>query len=73
MNEAQRKAIYAFVTALIPVGIVFNILTQEQAAVIVPAILAGVSLVMAYYHVPAPGEKQQDTPVSGDDSERPAV
>lgn len=70
MNETQRKAIYAFVTALIPVGIVYGIVTQEQAAVIVPAILAGLSLIMAYVHVPAPGAgKQQDAPVT-DDSER---
>lgn len=72
MNETQRKAIYAFVTALIPVGIVYGIVTQEQAAVIVPAILAGLSLIMAYVHVPAPGEKQQDAPAV-DDSERPGV
>lgn len=69
MNETQRKAIYAFVTALIPVGIVYGILTQEQAAVIVPAILAGLSLIMAYVHVPAPGDKQQNAPAV-DDSER---
>jgi len=69
MNETQRKAIYAFVTALIPVGIVYGIVTQEQAAVIVPAILAGLSLIMAYVHVPAPGEKQQNAPAV-DDSER---
>lgn len=72
MNETQRKAIYAFVTALIPVGIVFNIVTKEQAAVIAPAILAGLALVMAYVHVPAPGDKQGDAPVTGD-SERPGV
>lgn len=74
MNETQRKAIYAFVTALIPVGIVYGIVTKEQAAVIVPAILAGLSLIMAYVHVPAPGDgKQQgDAPVT-DDSERPGV
>lgn len=72
MNETQRKAIYAFVTALIPVGIVYGIVTQEQAAVIVPAILAGLSLIMAYVHVPAPGEKQQNAPAV-DDSERPGV
>lgn len=72
MNETQRKAIYAFVTALIPVGIVYGIVTQEQAAVIVPAILAGLSLIMAYVHVPAPGDKQQDAPAV-DDSERPGV
>lgn len=69
MNETQRKAIYAFVTALIPVGIVFNIVTKEQAAVIAPAILAGLALVMAYVHVPAPGDKQSDAPGNGD-SER---
>lgn len=69
MNETQRKAIYAFVTALIPVGIVYGIVTQEQAAVIVPAILAGLSLIMAYVHVPAPGDKQQNAPAV-DDSER---
>ena len=72
MNETQRKAIYAFVTALIPVGIVYGIVTQEQAAVIVPAILACLSLIMAYVHVPAPGDKQQDAPAV-DDSERPGV
>jgi hypothetical protein len=73
MNETQRKAIYAFVTALIPVGIVYGIVTQEQAAVIVPAILAGLSLIMAYVHVPTTGDgKQQDAPVT-DDSERPAL
>lgn len=72
MNETQRKAIYAFVTALIPVGIVYGIVTQEQAAVIVPAILAGLSLIMAYVHVPAPGENQQDAPAV-DDSERPGM
>lgn len=72
MNETQRKAIYAFVTALIPVGIVYGIVTQEQAAVIVPAILAGLSLIMAYVHVPAPGDKQQAAPAV-DDSERPGV
>ena len=73
MNETQRKAIYAFVTALIPVGIECCIVTQEQAAVIVPAILAGLSVIMAYVHVPAPGDgKQQDAPVT-DDSERPGV
>lgn len=72
MNETQRKAIYAFVTALIPVGIVYGIVTKEQAAVIIPAILAGLSLIMAYVHVPAPGDKQQDAPVTGD-SERPGV
>nr|DAE77547.1 MAG TPA: Mycobacterial 2 TMS Phage Holin (M2 Hol) Family [Caudoviricetes sp.] len=72
MNETQRKAIYAFVTALIPVGIVYGIVTQEQAAVIVPAILAGLSLIMAYVHVPAPGDKQQDAPAV-DDSERGGV
>lgn len=72
MNETQRKAIYAFVTALIPVGIVYGIVTQEQAAVIVPAILAGLSLIMAYVHVPAPGDKQQNAPAV-DDSERPGV
>lgn len=72
MNETQRKAIYAFVTALIPVGIVYGIVTQEQAAVIVPAILAGLSLIVAYAHVPAPGDKQQDAPAV-DDSERPGV
>ena len=73
MNETQRKAIYAFVTALIPVGIVYGIVTQEQAAVIVPAILAGLSLIMAYVHVPAPGDdKQQDAPAV-DDSERPGL
>lgn len=73
MNETQRKAIYAFVTALIPVGIAYGIVTQDQAAVIVPAILAGLSLIMAYVHVPEPGDKQQGgAPVSGD-SERPGV
>lgn len=72
MNETQRKAIYAFVTALIPVGIVCGIVTQEQAAVIVPAILAGLSLIMAYVHVPAPGDKQQNAPAV-EDSERPGV
>lgn len=72
MNETQRKAIYAFVTALIPVGIVYGIVTQEQAAVIVPAILAGLSLIMAYVHVPAPGDKQQNASAV-DDSERPGV
>ena len=72
MNETQRKAIYAFVTALIPVGIVYGIVTQDQAAVIVPAILAGLSLIMAYVHVPAPGDKQQNAPAV-DDSERPGV
>lgn len=72
MNETQRKAIYAFVTALIPVGIVYGIVTQEQAAVIVPAILAGLSLIMAYVHVPAPGDKQQNAPAV-DDSERPGL
>lgn len=72
MNETQRKAIYAFVTALIPVGIVYGIVTQEQAAVIVPAILAGLSLIVAYVHVPAPGDKQQNAPAV-DDSERPGV
>ena len=70
MNEARRKAIYVFVTALIPVGITYGLVTQDQAAVIVPAILAGLSLIMAYVHVPAPGDgKQQDAPVTGD-SER---
>lgn len=73
MNETQRKAIYAFVTALIPVGIAYGIVTQDQAAVIVPAILAGLSLIMAYVHVPAPGDKQQGAPGDGDDSERPGV
>lgn len=73
MNETQRKAIYAFVTALIPVGIAYGVVTQDQAAVIVPAILAGLSLIMAYVHVPAPGDgKQQDAPAVGD-SERPGV
>lgn len=72
MNETQRKAIYAFVTALIPVGIAYGIVTQDQAAVIVPAILAGLSLIVAYVHVPAPGDKQQDAPAV-DDSERPGV
>lgn len=72
MNETQRKAIYAFVTALIPVGIVYGIVTKEQAAVIVPAILAGLSLIVAYVHVPAPGDKQQAAPAV-DDSERPGV
>ena len=72
MNETQRKAIYAFVTALIPVGIVYGIVTQEQAAVIVPAILAGLSLIMAYVHVPAPGDKQQAAPAV-EDSERPGL
>lgn len=72
MNETQRKAIYAFVTALIPVGIAYGIVTQDQAAVIVPAILAGLSLIMAYVHVPAPDDKQQDTPAV-DDSERPGL
>lgn len=72
MNETQRKAVYAFVTALIPVGIVFNIVTKEQAAVIAPAILAGLALVMAYVHVPAPGDKQQNAPAV-DDSERPGL
>lgn len=72
MNETQRKAIYAFVTALIPVGIAYGIVTQDQAAVIVPAILAGLSLIMAYVHVPAPGDKQQDAPAV-DDSERPGL
>lgn len=72
MNETQRKAIYAFVTALIPVGIAYGIVTQDQAAVIVPAILAGLSLIMAYVHVPAPGDKQQNAPAV-DDSERPGV
>lgn len=72
MNETQRKAIYAFVTALIPVGIVYGIVTKEQATVIVPAILAGLSLIMAYVHVPAPGDKQQNAPAV-DDSERPGV
>ena len=72
MNETQRKAIYAFVTALIPVGIVYGIVTKEQAAVILPAILAGLSLIMAYVHVPAPGDKQQNAPAV-DDSERPGV
>lgn len=73
MNETQRKAIYAFVTTLIPVGIVYGIVTKEQAAVIVPAILAGLSLIMAYVHVPAPGDKQQSTAPAVDDSERPGV
>ena len=73
MNETQRKAIYAFVTALIPVGIVYGIVTKEQAAVIVPAILAGLSLIMAYVHVPAPGDKQQSDAPAVDDSERPGV
>lgn len=72
MNETQRKAIYAFVTALIPVGIAYGIVTKEQAAVIVPAILAGLSLIMAYVHVPAPGDKQQSAPAV-EDSERPGV
>lgn len=72
MNETQRKAIYAFVTALIPVGIAYGIVTQDQAAVIVPAILACLSLIMAYVHVPAPGDKQQNAPAV-DDSERPGV
>lgn len=72
MNETQRKAIYAFVTSLIPVGIVYGIVTKDQAAVIVPAILAGLSLIMAYVHVPAPGDKQQNAPAV-DDSERPGV
>ena len=54
-------------------GIVYGIVTQEQAAVIVPAILAGLSLIMAYVHVPAPDDgKQQDAPAV-DDSERPGV
>ena len=50
-------------------GIVYGIVTKEQAAVIVPAILAGLSLIMAYVHVPAPGDKRQDAPAV-DDSER---
>lgn len=73
MNETQRKAIYAFVTALIPVGIVYGIVTQEQAAVIVPAILAGLSLIMAYVHVPAPGDGKQQGAPAVDDSERPGL
>lgn len=73
MSETQRKAIYAFVTALIPVGIVFNIVTKEQAAVIAPAILAGLALVMAYVHVPAPGDKKQGDTPAVDDSERPGL
>lgn len=73
MNETQRKAIYAFVTALIPVGIVYGIVTKEQAAVIVPAILAGLSLIMAYVHVPAPGDGKQQAAPAVDDSERPGV
>lgn len=73
MNETQRKAIYAFVTALIPVGIAYGIVTQEQAAVIVPAILAGLALVMAYVHVPAPSDKKQSDTPAVDDSERPGV
>lgn len=73
MNETQRKAIYAFVTALIPVGIVYGIVTQEQAAVIVPAILAGLSLIMAYVHVPAPGDGKQQSAPAVEDSERPGV
>ena len=32
MNEVQRKAVYAFVAALIPVAVTFGVLTNEQAA-----------------------------------------
>lgn len=71
MNEVQRKAVYAFVAALIPVAVTFGVLTNEQAGVIATAVLAFFSLIMAYRNVPAPGEKQ-DAPVSGD-SERPGV
>lgn len=74
MNEVQRKAVYAFVAALIPVAVTFGVLTNEQAGVIATAILAFFSLIMAYRNVPAPGDgKQQgDAPVTGD-SERPGV
>lgn len=68
MNEAQRKAIYAFVTALIPVGIVYGLLTQEQAAVIAPAVLAAFSLVMAYRNVPEPPGKGDVDPGDGSDA-----
>lgn len=68
MNETQRKAIYAFVAALIPVAVTFGLLTNEQAGVIATAVLAFFSLIMAYRNVPAPGDKQ-DAPGSGD-SER---
>lgn len=73
MNETQRKAVYAFVAALIPVAITFGLLTNEQAGVIATAILAFFSLIMAFRNVPAPGDKQQgDAPGNGD-SERPGV
>lgn len=73
MNEVQRKAVYAFVAALIPVAVTFGVLTNEQAGVIATAILAFFSLIMAYRNVPAPGDKQQsDAPVTSD-SDRPGV
>lgn len=71
MNEIQRKAVYAFVAALIPVVVTFGVLTNEQAGVIATAVLAFFSLIMAYRNVPAPGDKQ-DAPGNGD-SERPGV
>ena len=73
MNETQRKAVYAFVAALIPVAVTFGVLTNEQAGVIATAVLAFFSLIMAYRNVPAPGDKQQsDAPVTSD-SDRPGV
>ena len=72
MNETQRKAVYAFVAALIPVAVTFGVLTNEQAGVIAAAVLAFFSLVTAYRNVPAPGDKQ-GAAGEGDDSERTGV
>lgn len=52
MNSVKRKAVYAFLAALVPVGVVFGLVTNDQAAVIAPALASAAALVMAFVHVP---------------------
>lgn len=52
MTAEQRTAIYAFATALAAVLVAFGIVTQDQAATMVAAVIALTGCVVAFVHRP---------------------
>lgn len=52
MTPEQRTAVYAVVPAVAAVLVTFGVLTEEQAPVVVAAVVAILGVVVAFVHRP---------------------
>lgn len=55
MTPEQRTAIYAVVPAIAAVLVVYGVVTEEQAASIVAAVLSVLAVLVAFYNRPTKG------------------